>query len=277
MSMTTPIPTPDPKSVPWNDYINNQSFNVTGLDGTPVTLSFPEITSLQRSVIIDAIVRGFAVGFCSLLFILLLILTPSDRRKTAIFLLNMASLFLLTFDSILGCIIDAASYLQAGPQLLGAFAGYGPSTWAPSVMSSLIAPFLYASIMVSLVLQTRVVFAAEPSTRRIVTILGAVATAVEIGFVTTNSVYNIIAQYATDGVFVPVWIFRTLRLYFLIFVAICCVVFLYKLGMAVRRRSKMGINVRRFGPFQIIFITFSQCLIVPCTPPSLLPISRYVF
>jgi len=39
--------------------------------------------------------------------------------------------------------------------------------------------------------------------------------------------------------------------------------FLYKLVMAVRRRSKMGINVRRFGPFQIIFVTFAQCLIVP--------------
>jgi hypothetical protein len=258
--------TPDPTSLPWNDYINSQSFNVTSLDGTPTTLSFSDINSLQHDIVVDGIVRGFAIGFCSLLFIILLILTPSDRRKAAIFLLNMASLFLLTFFSILGCISDAATIQGVGPQLLGALAGYGPPSRAPSVIASLIYPALYATIMSSLVLQTRVVFAAEPRTRRIITIVGAVAVIVEVAFAITNSVYNIIAQVANDGIYAPQWIYRTVRLYFFIFVAICCLVFLYKLGMAVRRRSKMGINVRRFGPFQIIFITFSQCLIVPCTP-----------
>jgi hypothetical protein len=259
--------TPNPTSIPWNDYVNTQSFNVTGLDGTPTTLSFTDINSFRYAIATDAIVRGFAIGFCSLLFIILLILTPSDRRKNAIFLLNMASLFLLTFYSILGCVIDASTYLGVGQQLIGALAGYGPSTWVPSVIASLITPALYATIMTSLVLQTRVVFAAEPRTRRIVTILGALAVLVEIAFVTTNSVYAIILDYA-HATIVPRWIYRTMRLYFLVFVAICCLVFLYKLGTAVRRRSKMGINVKRFGPFQIIFITFSQCLIVPCTPSS---------
>jgi pheromone alpha factor receptor len=265
--MSTTSLTPNPTSIPWNNYINSQSFNVTGLDGTPVTIGFSDINALQNGFLIDGIVRGFAIGFCSLLFILLLILTPSDRRKTAIFLLNMISLFLLTFFSILGCIVDASSYTQPGPQLLRALAGYGPSTWAPSVMGNIIQPALYGSIMTSLVLQTRVVFAAEPTTKKIVTILGALATLVEFAFVMTNSVYDIISVYATEPVLYPKWIYRTIRLYFLVFVGICCVVFLYKLGTAVRRRSKMGINVRRFGPFQIIFVTFAQCLIVPRTSP----------
>jgi len=51
------------------------------------------------------------------------------------------------------------------------------------------------------------------------------------------------------------------RIYFCTFVGVSCLVFLYKLAITIYRRRKMGI--KKFGPLQIIFIMFSQCLVIP--------------
>jgi len=162
--MSSPTPPPvDPTGAAWNTYVNSQSFNVTGLDGTPTTLSFPDVDSLAYMRTTTGIVAGFAIGFCAQLFIVLLLLTPPDRRRQPIFLLNMTSLCLLVFNNICVAVVESASYQNAGPQLLGAFFAYGKSTWVPIVIQSILNAFLYLSIMSSLVLQTRVVFAARPA------------------------------------------------------------------------------------------------------------------
>src|SRR5579859_4668913 len=199
--MSSPtIPPVDPASVAWNNYINSQSFNVTGLTGTPVTISFADIDSLAYERVTNGTVAGFAIGFCAQLFIVLLLLTPPNRRRLPIYILNMTSLFLLVFLNICRAVVYSATYQNAGPQLLHAGAGYGKSTWVPIVIASVLQPFLYASIMASLVLQTRVVFAAEPITRKVVTILLALAALVEFGITTTNSVYQILLQYTFPAI-----------------------------------------------------------------------------
>lgn len=263
MSNTT-IPTPDPASASWNDYLNNQSFTVTGIDGTPVTLSFADVNELFYGYTSDGIVSGFTIGFCSMLFIVLLLITPPKRHRQPIFLLNIISLFLLVFKFICESISDCASYSGIGPQLLGTFYGYGKSTWIPIIIGCIINPFLYATLMTSLLLQVRVVFVLEPLSQKIVTRIGIIAIVVEEGFCLTNSAFSILLQYDYPSVdVVPEWIYRTMRLYFLIFVSISCAVFLYKLALTIYRRRKMGINVTKIGPMQIIFIAFTQCLVVP--------------
>lgn len=263
---STSTPVSNPTSIPWNNYINTQSFNVTGLDGTPVTLSFTEIDQLSQSYTTDGIVNGFTIGFCSMLLIVLFLITPHKRRRRPILLLNVCSLFLLIVKSICICISDNASYSGVGPQLLGAFYAYDKTTWIPIVIESVLSPFLYVSIMTSLLLQVRVVFSAVPVTRRIITGIGIVAMLVEAGLSIANSVYGILVQYGfPEFIVVPEWLYRTMRLYFLIFVSISCLCFLYKLALTIYRRQKMGINIKRLGPMQIIFITSTQCLIVPST------------
>jgi len=143
----TAIPTADPTSARWNNYVNAQSFNVTGLDGTPTTLSFPDINELQYEYVTGGIVSGFAIGFCSMLIIVLLLITPAKRRHQPIFILNFTSLILLTVEYMLVAIISSSSYSGPAPQLLGSFFAYGPYTWAPIVIQSVVQVFLYASIM----------------------------------------------------------------------------------------------------------------------------------
>jgi pheromone alpha factor receptor len=266
---STSLPPVNPTSAAWNNYVNSQSFNVTSLKGTPITISFPDIDNLSYLRTTTGIVAGFAIGFCAQLFVILVLLTPPDRRRKPIYVLNMTSLFLLVFSNICRATISSSTYQNAGPQLLGAFFAYGKTTWVPIVILSVLQPFLYASIMASLVLQIRVVFAAEPATRRIVTVTGTLAALLEFGIATANSVYQIILQYSYPAIVrVPQWIYRTMRVYFVVFVAVCCAIFLYKLARTIYRRQRMGLDVQRFGPFQIVFVMFCQCLIVPRKPSN---------
>jgi len=261
---TTPIPTPDPNSRLWNIYVDNQAFNVTGVDGTPTTLTFAEINAQIYEVGAEQACAGFALGFVSMLFIVLLLITPAAKMRKPIFLLNMACLFCVAFREILIMIVECASYQGVGQYFLNADAQYPLSTWSANIMSAIVGIFIYALIMISLVLQVRVVFAAEPRTRWLFTLIGSVAVIVETAFTTTWVAYWIRYELYYSA-FLPFWLYKTFRIFFCAFVGVASLIFLYKLGFTIYRRRKMGMNINQFGPLQIIFVMFCQCLIVPRT------------
>jgi hypothetical protein len=262
--MPLPVPTPDPNSAAWNIYVDNQSFNLTGLDGTPTTLSLPYVNEWIYAQKTSGAIQGFVLGFGSMLLIVLLALTKGERRRQPIYLLNLASLVLIVFRSIVNLIINDGSYSGLGQMLLGASNQYGPGTFTPSILSNLANPPLYSTITASLVLQVRVVFAAEPMTRRIVTLILSVAAIVLVAFETTFTVYSIMNQF-TYVPNEPLWLYTVIRIYFVIFVGLTSLIFLYKLSRAIRRRKRMN---QPSNPLHIFFIFSCQCLIVPSTSLS---------
>jgi pheromone alpha factor receptor len=258
---TSAIPSPDPNSPEWSLYLDNQTFNVTGLDGSPTTLTFSGINAETYLVGVEAACAGFAIGFASMLFIVLLLLAQSKVRKP-IFCLNLASLLLVTIREILVISILCQPTVGVGEFFLGAMAQYSNTIWSADVLSIILGAILYTTIMTSLVLQVRVVFAAEPRTRMIFTIVGGIAVLLESGFVQAWAIFDIIAIFHRSTVR-PFWVYTTIRIFFCGFVGVACLIFLYKLGLTIYRRRKMGMNIKKFGPLQIIFVMFCQCLVVP--------------
>ena len=55
-----------------------------------------------------------------MLFIVLLLVTPAAKMRKPIFLLNLVSLFLVTFREIVVIVILCSSYQNVGPIFLGA-------------------------------------------------------------------------------------------------------------------------------------------------------------
>jgi len=228
-----------------------------------MTMSFPEINLWAYMLSAESAVSGFAVGFVSMLFIVLLLVTPAAKIRKPIFLLNLVSMFLVTLREILLTVYNTASYIGVGQALLNGIYQYPRSVWTVDALSGIIAVPIYTIIMISLLLQVRVVFAAEPKTRNVFTIVGAIAIIVQTGFnmawlvyITKCGVYSICAN-------IPVWVYNTLRIFFCSYVGVACLIFLYKLGFTIYRRRKMGMNIKQFGPLQIIFVMFCQCLVVP--------------
>jgi len=56
------------------------------------------------------------------------------------------------------------------------------------------------------------------------------------------------------------WTYDCLRISIMILVGLSCLLFLYKL--LIRRRKRLGFT--KFGPLQVLFILFAQCLVIPC-------------
>src|SRR5579862_2606090 len=108
--MSTPIPTPDPTSPAWNIYVDGQSFNLTSLSGKPTTMTLPQLNAFIYSQRTSTLITAFVLGFGSMLFIILLALTKGERRRQPIYLLNLASLFLIVYRSIMNLIIFEATY-----------------------------------------------------------------------------------------------------------------------------------------------------------------------
>ena len=108
MSATTSaIPSPDPTSRDWSIYLDNQSFNVTGLDGTSTTISFAEINAYIYLTAAEAAVAAFALGFVSMLFIVLFLITPAAKIRKPIFALNLVGMFLVVIREI--CLVRPIS------------------------------------------------------------------------------------------------------------------------------------------------------------------------
>lgn len=271
MSSSDGAPAQDLYGYAWNLYIASQSFNATDVYGNQTTVSFQDINSYEWGVIAQSSTFGFTVGFTSMLMIVLLILTERKKALRPIFIFNFASLFLICFREILFLAQNGTGYTYGiGEVFLGAQYHYS-KTGADvlNILGYIINMVLYPCFLISLVLQVRVVFAAEPRTQMLITvILGLGALTIEVFWITFNAyVMKFILSDPIGLQTIKPFIYNTVQIGVIIFVGICCLLFLFKLFVTIRRRRKMGFQ--RFGPLHILFIMFSQCLILPRISPFL--------
>jgi pheromone alpha factor receptor len=264
---TTAIPTPDPNSAAWSIYLDNQSFNLTGLDGTPVTLSLTDLNYYNYTGAVNTAAFAFSLGFAGMLLIVLLLMTDAKKLRRPIMLLNTFTLILFSIRSVAGVAVGLSPfYLNIGEGFLGAIAQYDLSVNAGGIVSILVQPVLYATILASLILQVRVVFGPEPRLRFLVTIFLSAFATVLVVFEITYAVYNLIEflQVSIQPSKEPSWLYPLIKILLLVFLGLSSLIFLYKLAITIRMRRRLGLT--RFGPLQILFIMSAQCLVVPRIP-----------
>src|ERR1700686_1753150 len=93
------IPAVNPSSPEWSEYLDSQLFNLTDLQGNPVTFSLTTVRTFVQNKARAATVYAFGIGFCSMLTIVLLLLTDRKKLRTPIYFLNITSLIIYTFRS----------------------------------------------------------------------------------------------------------------------------------------------------------------------------------
>jgi pheromone alpha factor receptor len=259
------LPTPNPTSPAWSEYIDNQSFNITGLNGKPLTLTFGEINHFYYNYMCEMTIFGFTVGSTGILMIVLLVSTDRKKARRPIFILNFLCLLLLCIREILflAYLLKVECY-GFGEAILDAVAQFPRSDYVPLDISFMILDLiLYPCIFASLILQVRVVFSAEPRSRLIVTIILVTIGVVDEAFWLTYLSWALCSVFAPPGEIrtVDSFVYTTVEWIFVGFVGLCCLLFLYKLFIIIYRRRRMGL--RSFGPLHILFIMFGQCLVTP--------------
>jgi Fungal pheromone mating factor STE2 GPCR len=74
-----------------------------------------DFEALRRSYTVDSILSGFSIGLCSMLFIVLFLITPPKRRRQWILILNVLSSFFLIFYGICDAVINNSFVLGICP------------------------------------------------------------------------------------------------------------------------------------------------------------------
>jgi pheromone alpha factor receptor len=271
-STVVAIPTPNPTSAEWSLYVDSQTFNLTFIDGTQVPLSLTDINQFIYIMLSSMAAYGFEIGFTGMLMFVLVILTTGQKARRPIFILNFIALFLSCVRAILQVAARCTQYIYGvGENFLDAANQYSKTSYIPVqlIVDCIINPLLYAAILASLILQVRVVFAAEPRTQQLITLLLSAYALVIVAFWLTFNIYTtkmLFFNFLNDNPDFNLphpFLYNSVRIMFIVFVGISCLLFIYKLFVTIQRRRRMGF--RKFGPLHILFIMFGQCLIIPRT------------
>lgn len=267
-STIIPIPTPDPTSAAWNEYIDNQSFNLTGLDGTEVTIPLSALNYMIYVNLAGIAMNGVVIGATGVTMIVLLIFGNRKKARMPLYIINFLSLILQLVRNIITvsgmCQLDVYGF---GEIVFGARAQFSKAHWAgPPTFIAATNPIFYALILSSLILQARAVFPTQIKLRNMVTIFLSMAALVVLGCWTAWQVFymKIVWDAPYVGFEAPErWLYFTSQGGVTAFVGVTCAILVAKLFGAICWRHKM--RIRQFGPFHILLITFGQCLVIPCT------------
>lgn len=249
----------------------NQTFILVLPDGTtafPAALT--DIGLLNSTICQQALIFGFQIGVSGLLLLIMLLMTKRDKRRSAVFLLNAVALvaifvrnviYAAMFNTVLFNFYNwELHYYPAGPALTHALV----LSAATEALNIPIDVAIYASLIVQIYIVCCTLADNVKFGLMIVsTIVGTLAVTVRLALAILNIKWNIfgisnttMAQFETlqrlakanAGIAVA-----TIAFFSLIFVA--------KLAFAIRLRRKL--NMKQFGPMQIIFVMGCQTMFIP--------------
>ncbi|KAA8910115.1 fungal pheromone mating factor STE2 GPCR-domain-containing protein [Sphaerosporella brunnea] len=237
-----------------------------------ITLFYPEGTNttvpllaLNENRILSlrwTIIFATQIGACGLLCIILGLLTSHQKRKTALFIFNMLALVFAIIRATcavqyyLGPIQDIYSYFA------GDFRNVGMAPRWISVTSSTAGLALQMAIHISLILQLRVVYSASPKLNMFVTFVASTFALASTGMFFVALVQSNKATLALMS-YPGGWLYRSAKIVFAWCISFYCLIFVLKLGHAIRQRRILGL--RRFGALQIIFTVGCQTMLIPAT------------
>ncbi|KAF8419022.1 fungal pheromone mating factor STE2 GPCR-domain-containing protein [Tirmania nivea] len=239
---------------------HTQSITLLYPDGSPITISLAEIDSWTQSSIRVISIFSTQVGACAVVLFLLFALTKPEKRKTPIFIFNAFSLSLVIIRSVLQICYFTGGWYGFFTFWAYYFDDLKRKDYAISIAATVMALLLHICIMVSLVLQVRVVYASNPRLNKIMTMLAMVVSLASVGFFFAVTVQVSVTIMKTES-YVSKWVYPTSRGLLAGAISFFSCVFVVKLGMAIHQRKILGLE--KWGPLQVIFVVGCQTLVVP--------------
>jgi len=257
-----PNPQADPFNKTWENEVFSQPFNLTNAYGEVVTFDLGILDSFMRYIGDTLIVCGIAFGMCFILIIVLLLLTKPEKRRTPVFIFNLVSLVLMALRMLSSCIQQNGPLANLSSSLLGTSL-IPASDIANQTLYAVLTALWYAITLVSMILQVRVVFSAEPKLQNVVTGSLSLLALATMGTLLPPDIETIITtQNLTFAL--PPWydaLQHAANVTWAVTIGCASLVFVAKLLYIISRRKKMGF--KGFGPLQVITIMAVQCLVIP--------------
>lgn len=246
--------------VDFNPYTQNVTFYTP--TGRPVTTSLFLIDWFYQYDIRLCINYGSQLGASIVLFVLLLLLTHSDKRGSTVFILNGVALLFNILRLLFEVIHFTTGFEKVYPFFSFDYSAVKPRAYAISIMSVVFETLLVVCIMASLVMQVHVVCATlRRRYRHPLLGVSIVMAVVPIGFRMAFMVENCQFIMTTSFMQSLWWLESATNIVITISICYFCAVFVTKLGFAIRQRRRLG--VRDFGPMKVIFVCGCQTMTIP--------------
>jgi pheromone alpha factor receptor len=245
----------------------NQSIVLSLADGVNMTITMDDLKTFTFENIRLGLVYGCAIGLSALMFISLLLLTQPGKRRSPIYVLNVIALVLdIIRSSLMAAWLDSmwnhpVTYFE------GDYSRIGTADIAKSVAADVVKLLELGTILVSLTFQVRVIMSTAPAVQRalvlsIAFVVVMVIICVKLAVTVVNA-RNIANFVPVDQYSLQYKLSDASEILQLVGVGIFLIIFMTKLGIAIRQRYRLGQS--KFGPMQMVFIGSLQSMAIPST------------
>ncbi|KAJ8109374.1 hypothetical protein OPT61_g7504 [Boeremia exigua] len=203
---------------------------------------------------------GSQVGSSFVLFIVLVLLTRSEKRKSLIFILNALCLLTNTVRVIFSSCYLTGNVMHPYSLLSGAFRAT-TTDLAVSITTNTLSFIVLALVMASLSLQVWVACVTTGNLQRIgimgvTTAMALVSLGFKFAFMIATHIATVqVVDRGVDKLSACSWITQAVA------ILLYSCVFTWKLGYAIVQRRRL--NMLQFGPMQIVFIMGCQTMFIP--------------
>ncbi|KAL4748631.1 hypothetical protein BDW72DRAFT_150234 [Aspergillus terricola var. indicus] len=245
------------KSDPWNQTI---TFRLE--DGTPFDISLDYLDGILQYSIRACVNYAAQLGASVILFVILVLLTRAEKRASCVFWLNSLALLFNFARLLCDVLFFTGNFVRIYTLISADESRVTASDLATSIVGAITTALLLTTIEISLVLQVQVVCSnLRRIYRRALLCLSAVVATVTIAIRYSLLAVNIRAILEHSDPTTYNWLESLATVALTISICYFCVIFVTKLGFAIRLRRKLGLN--EFGPMKVVFIMGCQTLVIP--------------
>ena len=240
----------------------NQTLTLLLEDGTPFQLTTRDLKDFNLYNVRICINYGSQIGATLLLMVVLALITPADKRRSPIFVVNILALISNFIRSLLQALYFTSAFSVPYAYFASDYSRVPSVDYSNSVAANVFTLLVQICVSISLVMQIRVVCLTMKRVFRLLVIMGSglvalVALAFRMALVIQNS--RAIVQAESFRSFQ--WLASATNITATVSFCVFCVIFVVKLGVAMRERKKLGL--RQYGPMRVLFIMGCQTLFIP--------------
>ncbi|KAJ5155114.1 Fungal pheromone mating factor STE2 GPCR [Penicillium coprophilum] len=247
-------------SLPFDPFTQNVTFRHR--NGAPFDVSVKALDVFVMYNVRVCINYGCQFGASFTLLIILLLMTQSDKRRSAVFIMNGLALFFNSSRLLFQLIHFSTPFEQVYPYVSGDYSSVPWTAYAVSIVAVVLTTLVIICIEVSLVIQVHVVCSTlRRRYRHPLLVLSILVALVPIGFRSAWMIVNCNAIMTLNYMSGIWWIESATNISVTVSICFFCVIFVTKLGFAIKQRRRLG--VREFGPMKVIFVMGCQTMVVP--------------
>ena len=252
-----------PNFDPWR-----QDLNVTIPDGQGgwviATRNMVDLDQYRYYGFRLAISYGSGFGASLMLFLVLILMTKPDRRKSFVFVLNTTCVLLNAIRCLLFCAWVTGNFYNPYSVLAQDWSHITQGDFGTQITTNVLGILVNALIFASLSLQVWIACVTTPALQRnIIMAVTTIMASVSFGYRIAAVYYNVkltLAYQDEDSIEQLVSVSNVLQA---VAIWLYSCVFTFKLGCAIMQRRRL--NMPQFRPMQVVFIMGCQTMLIPGT------------